>query len=322
MTSDCRSAICLMVVSLLLLSSPSQATGPPDQGTTMAGQGLDWQRTATELQALPPSIPPTLTPGQSFNANAASLVIGTCTAITDLVDRCSVTATLVQPPPPPPHEQSQLCNHWLTQNSTTIPMYVLKGTPDGTGAFRFDPHTRDRFLACSVTNPADPEAWEWKALGAVGKCMLWPRPTGPMGFPPRTGNTDEFNSCVRAVRADYCGNGVSYTVDGTQIDLYKIPPPPHTPVASFVLEAWWKPTGAVCVIHARWLALSPQCQGRFSRVLGQGESRSPPTTTFTGGEYHCDPSRQLPPITVCLAPPDLIRRAMTGAILADDSKLQ
>jgi hypothetical protein len=291
----------------------------------MAGQGLDWQRTATELQALPASIPGNLPTGQVFNVSAASLVVGTgCTAITDLVDRCPVMATLVQPPPPPPHEQSQLCSHWLTTTPTRIWMYVMKGKPDGTGAFTFGSSIKDLFLACSVTDPTNPEAWEWKALGAVGKCMLWPRPTGPMGFPPRAGNTDEFNSCVRAVRADYCGNGVSYTVDGTQIDLYKIPPPPHTPVASFVLEAWWKPTGAVCVIHARWLALSPQCQGRFSRVLGQGESqsRSPPTTTFTGTEYHCDPSRQLPPITECLAPADLIRRAMTGAILADDSKLQ
>jgi hypothetical protein len=61
---------------------------------------------------------------------------------------------------------------------------------------------------------------------------------------------DYHQACTRMVRADYCGDGRSFTVDGTPIDLYDgigI----QTDTESWDFEAEWTPSGAACLHDAR-----------------------------------------------------------------------
>jgi hypothetical protein len=89
------------------------------------------------------------------------------------------------------------------------------------------------------------------SAGAIGKCIRY-------GYKPwKTGPNDEplwdyHQACTRMVRADYCGDGVSWTRDGMPIDLYDrlgIQVPDTTNTMQF--EAAWGPDGAVCVHHTR-----------------------------------------------------------------------
>ena len=63
------------------------------------------------------------------------------------------------------------------------------------------------------------------------------------------------------VRADYCGDGVAHTKDGTSIDLYDdlaIQKPGSLEDEEYAFEAGWSPKGAVCVARTRW----PEIQTR------------------------------------------------------------
>jgi hypothetical protein len=55
------------------------------------------------------------------------------------------------------------------------------------------------------------------------------------------------------VRADYCGDGVGHTHNGTQINIYDrlgIQKPDVIPAMQF--EAGWGINGAQCIHHVRW----------------------------------------------------------------------
>lgn len=61
-----------------------------------------------------------------------------------------------------------------------------------------------------------------------------------------------YEACVHMVRADYCGDGIPATRNGTTIDVYDrhgVQKPETGP--EFRFEAGWSPTGAVCVAHTR-----------------------------------------------------------------------
>ncbi len=87
--------------------------------------------------------------------------------------------------------------------------------------------------------------------GAQAKCVRFgykpwkPAPDGASLVPL-------YEACVHMVRADYCGDGVATTREGTQIDIYDrhgVQRPESGPELRF--EAGWAPTGAVCVAHTR-----------------------------------------------------------------------
>ncbi|WAS95943.1 ADYC domain-containing protein [Nannocystis punicea] len=87
--------------------------------------------------------------------------------------------------------------------------------------------------------------------GAIGKCVRF-------GYKPwvtaSDGSSlwDYHQACVRMVRADYCGDGTSFTKNGTQINIFdrlKIQMLDKAP--GYVLEAAWGPAGALCVHHPR-----------------------------------------------------------------------
>ena len=94
--------------------------------------------------------------------------------------------------------------------------------------------------------------------GVIAKCYRW-------GYRPWT---DEFGNlvpyhqtCTRAARADYCGDGTPHTHDGTQINIWDRLPSPGPiqrhggllPPLGMLFEAGWNVEGAVCLSHARWL---------------------------------------------------------------------
>lgn len=109
----------------------------------------------------------------------------------------------------------------------------------------------------------------------IAKCL-------EVGYKPWDGATRELASCVRALRADYCGDGTPFTVDGTQIRVFddlEIQPDD----SSWVPEAEWSPDGALCV--------SKKKNTRFDQVAHETPPCFPHTlkpkkscgTEFSGG---------------------------------------
>ncbi|TWI22867.1 ADYC domain-containing protein [Mesorhizobium tianshanense] len=87
--------------------------------------------------------------------------------------------------------------------------------------------------------------------GAQAKCARFgyrPWESAPDGTPL----WDHHQACTRMIRADYCGDGVGHTRNGTPIVVYDrkgIQQDEAAPDMSF--EAAWGPDGALCVSHTR-----------------------------------------------------------------------
>ena len=84
-----------------------------------------------------------------------------------------------------------------------------------------------------------------RKVGAIAKCV-------DFGYKPwRSAKDDErHQACVRMVRADYCGDGTPWTVNGTQLNVWdhdKI----QTDTKPWTFEAAWTAEGASCVNSAR-----------------------------------------------------------------------
>lgn len=66
-------------------------------------------------------------------------------------------------------------------------------------------------------------------------------------------------ACTRALRADYCGDGRSWTVDGTMLAVYD-GIGVRADLDAWHLEAEWTPAGAACVVRERIPAgVDPPC---------------------------------------------------------------
>jgi hypothetical protein len=87
--------------------------------------------------------------------------------------------------------------------------------------------------------------------GAIGKCVRFgykPWKTTPEGV----SLWDYHEACTRMVRADYCGDGRSWTKDGTPIDLYdRLAIQTEDQNDGMEFEAAWGIDGAHCVRHTR-----------------------------------------------------------------------
>ncbi|RUU44365.1 hypothetical protein EOC93_11435 [Mesorhizobium sp. M6A.T.Ce.TU.002.03.1.1] len=87
--------------------------------------------------------------------------------------------------------------------------------------------------------------------GAQAKCVRFgyrPWEKSPDG----TSLWDHHQACTRMIRADYCGDGVGHTRNGTPIVIYDrkgIQQDEAAPDMSF--EAAWSADGALCVSHTR-----------------------------------------------------------------------
>jgi hypothetical protein len=102
----------------------------------------------------------------------------------------------------------------------------------------------------------------------IAKCV-------ELGYKPHKGYANQMAACVRMLRADYCGTGVSHTADGTTVNLYDnlgIQPDNQ----AWPAEAEWTTTGARCVNVNNTL--------RYERVRDPG-CTSPPKTATCGASF-------------------------------------
>lgn len=86
-------------------------------------------------------------------------------------------------------------------------------------------------------------------------------------------------ACTRAARAEYCGDGISYTQDGVTIDLfdiYGINLPERDP--RFVDESSWDDRGAVEIHHLRVPGRGPPGDGLDGCRSGSDEPRPGPAS--------------------------------------------
>ncbi|MCB9701721.1 MAG: hypothetical protein H6711_07510 [Myxococcales bacterium] len=83
--------------------------------------------------------------------------------------------------------------------------------------------------------------------------------------------TDHHQACTRMARADYCGNGEPWTVDGTHLDIWdNLSPQIQERAFDWVVEAEWTPDGAYCLNDIRqqgWKAegLYPSCGKKWDK---------------------------------------------------------
>jgi hypothetical protein len=98
---------------------------------------------------------------------------------------------------------------------------------------------------------------------SIAKCV-------ELGYKPWTGHGSHLAACVRMLRADICGNGTSFTVDGTPINLYDNVGIQADSETSWDIEAEWTADGARCLAKVK--------DTRFYRVLGMTTA----PTCFTG----------------------------------------
>jgi hypothetical protein len=95
---------------------------------------------------------------------------------------------------------------------------------------------------------------------SIAKCV-------ELGYKSWHGLGDHQHACVRMLRADYCGDGIPHTVDGTLINLYDSAGV-QTDEAAWPVDAEWGPDGALCVNHHRGPVPPPCYTEKFSATCG------------------------------------------------------
>jgi hypothetical protein len=106
-------------------------------------------------------------------------------------------------------------------------------------------------------------------VGALAKCIVndqykpWRNSTAYYA----DGNTltvsrqGAFESCVRMIRADYCGDGMPHTQTGTEIDVADGIGLESRVISTYGFEAEWTPTGASCISRTRYNGADPGAPG-------------------------------------------------------------
>lgn len=145
----------------------------------------------------------------------------------------------------------------------------------------------------------DPDRFTFSCrAGVVSKCYRWGYRPWLSGWVNKTYVTPgvlekAHQTCTRMARADYCGNGLSYTVLGTMIDLWDDLAPQLQARASdedeekagISFEAGWSPEGATCLNHVRWAFAPPEVLNPQScRVLHDPKAKDAPLTCDTQAE--------------------------------------
>jgi hypothetical protein len=123
-------------------------------------------------------------------------------------------------------------------------------------------------------NPSSSEFTVACRGSSVAKCV-------ELGYKPWTGATAELASCVRALRGDYCGDGTSYTVDGTIVNLFDVLGI-QSDSAMWAPEAEWTPDGARCVSrkeNTRFFQIAHRTPSCFQITLDEKNSCG---SSFTG----------------------------------------
>jgi hypothetical protein len=121
--------------------------------------------------------------------------------------------------------------------------------------------------------------------GAEGKCVRFGYKPWGLG-PNNISLVPYYQACVRLVRADYCGDGIGHTRDGTPIDIFDaIGIQRNETAPGMTFEAAWGPDGAVCVRRTRLpdvldsVTLAAQCP-RLERSIGGKCDEGTPALLF------------------------------------------
>ncbi len=113
--------------------------------------------------------------------------------------------------------------------------------------------------------------------GALGKCVRW----GYKPWKSIKGKSlrDYHQACTRMVRADYCGNGIGHTKDGTPIDVYdRLGIQKRTKKSGMSFEAGWNVDGAVYLKRIRFpeaiSQLQQECPEKLIQMLSSQKADS------------------------------------------------
>jgi hypothetical protein len=130
---------------------------------------------------------------------------------------------------------------------------AVSGYWDMSGEWKQDP--RVVTLSCNASAGLDQTL---SADGAITTCIQNWR------YDPET-HQDQFLACIRAVRADYCGDGTAHTQYATDLDIHGTATNVMTRDQcndGRAFEASWSKSGAVCLAHERWRDVN-QCKPKF-----------------------------------------------------------
>jgi hypothetical protein len=124
--------------------------------------------------------------------------------------------------------------------------------------------------ALPVAGAWDPQTGAWTDTGtfsfacrmaSIAKCVEF-------GYKPWDGFGDHHKACVRMLRADYCGDGIAHTVNGTPINLYDNAGV-QVDTESWSVDATWGPNGAVCMTNNYRGGTQPSCHAaKYSASCG------------------------------------------------------
>jgi hypothetical protein len=96
------------------------------------------------------------------------------------------------------------------------------------------------------------------------------------------GWVDHHQACVRMVRADYCGDGRSWTVNGRRVNLYDDWWAQQDTMA-WNLEAEWTPSGAYCILKRRVVTPNAPTCARERQSPGNDCCTYDPSYPFRSG---------------------------------------
>lgn len=119
---------------------------------------------------------------------------------------------------------------------------------------------------------ADPQRITFACTrGVMAKCYRW-------GYRPWRGaeHAEAHQACIRMAMADYCGDGRSWTRDGTLIQHWDRLAPPVQPRAALEpgmsFEAAWTAAGAACMARPRWTFAPERCATRPARCVSEDDA--------------------------------------------------
>jgi hypothetical protein len=143
-----------------------------------------------------------------------------------------------------------------------LPAIPLRHYWNETNGNRIDDHDVITF-ACTNGVLAHCVQWGYRPWAKARRCKDWD--TNKNKHCEWVSLRDYHQACTRMARADYCGDGVAWTVPGTPIDIYDhLNPQIEASETDWDIEAEWTPSGAFCLNDIRqqgWKAEGkyPQC---------------------------------------------------------------
>ena len=113
-------------------------------------------------------------------------------------------------------------------------------------------------FACTNAVLAKCVLWGYRPWASATRCEPWDKDKNC----EEVSLTDYHQACTRMARADYCGDGVPWTVAGTAIDLWDhLSPQIESPTTDWTIEAEWNPDGAFCLDDIRLQSL--KAEGKY-----------------------------------------------------------